>query len=1541
MILEIIAEYVVSNLIDKHRNKMPDQMVKLMMADDSLDALLKKTILPNSLDALKADYPKLQQDEALTEQVIAPAIAHVIYQTIYSGELSDAAAVQSDFEKLLAHDLSRDQGYQLRNLLDDFSEHFRRELAQHQGADGALIMQALNRFRTEVLTRLDALTNVSGSDLVAVFGKSKPRIFLSYARADDEPFVERLYHVLKDKFDVWWDRVSMPSRGLTFLDEIRKAIDDADRLLLVVGPNAITSDNVRAEWQHALSHCIPINPILRLGDFNLLPRELAMIDARDFSDDAVFDAQIELLIGQLEAEPGKLGSVIGAPSLPPQHIPRRNDLKPICDFAVAHTRDVEQAQQMMGVHGMGGVGKSVLVRALLAECDVRRAYPDGIYWITIGKNPRLESRQEQLGVALGDSPANYKNDAQGNRSPLAQMLENRTCLIVLDDVWERASVEAFDALGENCRLLYTTRNGEIALSLGVAQHRLTPMSETEALALLYEWTQSDHPQLPDVADRLGNLPLGLKLAGARIGHGMSVESWLEQFTRIEQIKLGRRSTDPQENLLVSLELSVNELSADDLPLYHALGLFPEGVGISQRMVTLAWQAFDASLTDFDCGEFLSDLVNLALLESAQTEATFQLHTLLRDYNCEKLGTLLPARHAQFIEYLSKPQQTWTDIASALYTEHNEMYLFYHLAYHLDAANYHNELYALLIGSPGWLQTKYQVCVGDTSYVADLELALASYSDPVTDSQIIEVIELITARQLVNARTDKYHDEMLCALVWLDQVEEAISSTRLRPNIKKRFYGLLKIYQTLKERDQPFHWLLDELQQTAYLIGDIRDKDHALYELATSLAQGGEYIHAQQVMRQIDSEFTQAYALHEVAESLIQAGERGAALQLLIRSEHLSKQIDNHDDQVKILTNLAVCLSQAGEREEALRVLDHVHELVPQLYGFSQSRIFHNLAVSLVQVGEYERSIQIVQQIDDTSNQVEALSALAVCLAQAGEYERAIQITQQIDSSARSYALHALAVILAKAGEYEKSERVAKRIDSASYQMQALSELAICLSQAGEREAALGIFDQAEQVAPNIEHHESSALLQLAVALAQINERDAAWRIFEDLASSEPAANLLVHDEDEKLTRLAVSFAQAKEYVRAEQVVKVLFFQEQAMGWLAASLAQEGEYAHAEQIAQKIEIQKHQVESQFELVTMLARANEREAALRLFNHTQQLIKQIENEHYPGSVAGELAVELAQANEREAALRLFDHSVRVAQRIESWKNKMKELLALKESLNQVGEYARAEQIDIPYEHMGDFLVEVENFDAGTYVATVMQPGKFELSLTAIQPDQDQQVFGLSERAISLIEQGAYAHAEQVAGQIENAYKQAEVLSKLIVTLVKEGSYTRAVQLVKQIGKDQSQILSKLVISLVEIGEYELAEQIVKQIKEAYYQAEALAKLVVIMVQEGNYARAVELAQQIKDMDRKPSALRELAISLMQNDQYVWSLIALGPRDIPEYIQFLNELRVPITQYFNENIWYEFMTKTLQIICWERQEWQPVLDVFAAIVEKRNHT
>lgn len=154
-----------------------------------------------------------------------------------------------------------------------------------------------------------------------------PRIFLSYGRGDDEPFVERLHRALTDRgFDVWWDRVDMPSRELTFLHEIREAIAARQRLLLVVGPHAASSDYVLQEWQFALEADKVVTPILRLGDYPLVPDELKLLHCEDFRDDDRFEFHLENLARQLAAPPPPLGKLIAVPSLPPHYLARPDRL---------------------------------------------------------------------------------------------------------------------------------------------------------------------------------------------------------------------------------------------------------------------------------------------------------------------------------------------------------------------------------------------------------------------------------------------------------------------------------------------------------------------------------------------------------------------------------------------------------------------------------------------------------------------------------------------------------------------------------------------------------------------------------------------------------------------------------------------------------------------------------------------------------------------------------------------------------------------------------------------------------------------------------------------------------------------------------------------------------------------------------------------------------------------------------------------------------------------------------------------------------------
>ena len=96
------------------------------------------------------------------------------------------------------------------------------------------------------------------------------KVFISFARKDDEPFAKKLHNDLtKRSFEIWWDSESLHSVQLTFHQQIKDAIRSTiDRLIYISGPAAAISEYVQEEWQCALEFEKPVIPLLRLGVYN-------------------------------------------------------------------------------------------------------------------------------------------------------------------------------------------------------------------------------------------------------------------------------------------------------------------------------------------------------------------------------------------------------------------------------------------------------------------------------------------------------------------------------------------------------------------------------------------------------------------------------------------------------------------------------------------------------------------------------------------------------------------------------------------------------------------------------------------------------------------------------------------------------------------------------------------------------------------------------------------------------------------------------------------------------------------------------------------------------------------------------------------------------------------------------------------------------------------------------------------------------------------------------------------------------------------------
>jgi hypothetical protein len=99
-----------------------------------------------------------------------------------------------------------------------------------------------------------------------------------------------------------------------------------------------------------------------------------------------------------------------------------------------------------GLHGAGGFGKTRLATWLCHQPEIKRRFPGGLLWVTVGQEVHgadLAERINDLAVALGGQrPAISDPDVAG--AELGRLLELREpVLLVIDDVWDAAQLRPF------------------------------------------------------------------------------------------------------------------------------------------------------------------------------------------------------------------------------------------------------------------------------------------------------------------------------------------------------------------------------------------------------------------------------------------------------------------------------------------------------------------------------------------------------------------------------------------------------------------------------------------------------------------------------------------------------------------------------------------------------------------------------------------------------------------------------------------------------------------------------------------------------------------------------------------------------------------------------------------------------------------------------------------------------------------------------------------------------------------------------------------
>lgn len=413
-----------------------------------------------------------------------------------------------------------------------------------------------------------------------------------------------------------------------------------------------------------------------------------------------------------------------APPLPAHFVPRPDVTDALTARLLSNAPDRPGVLVVSAIHGLGGIGKSILAAALCHSPEVQARFPDGILWATLGQKPEQLPLLTAWIQALGDYQVR-PTTSEAASTHLRTLLHDKAALLMVDDVWDAGPVRPFLVGGPRCRVLITTRRADVTDEVGADLHELNVMTPEQSLALLAArlgraLENVERPDALRLAKAVGHLPLALELAAVRVQAGAAwadLQAAIEaEVVRLEVLEGPRGRRLGENRLEASLNLSLDALRRDDEAAWRAfawLGVLPEDAVIAAPMAASLWEVSQAEATDL-----LELLWNDSLLLprkslwlDGRTWPTYQLHDLLHDlarrlvarFTSDDPHIALSEAHAALLRrYRAKARDgQW-------HTLPDDGYIHRKLIWHMQRAGQHGEIWSLFKeqtagGKSGWFE----------------------------------------------------------------------------------------------------------------------------------------------------------------------------------------------------------------------------------------------------------------------------------------------------------------------------------------------------------------------------------------------------------------------------------------------------------------------------------------------------------------------------------------------------------------------------------------------------------------------------------------------------------------------------------------------------------------------------------------------------------------------------------------------------------------------------------------------------------------------
>ncbi|KMT13044.1 hypothetical protein BVRB_4g087580 [Beta vulgaris subsp. vulgaris] len=308
-----------------------------------------------------------------------------------------------------------------------------------------------------------------------------------------------------------------------------------------------------------------------------------------------------------------------------------------------------QENHIIGVYGMGGVGKTTLLMKIHDELLTNSDLYGRVYWVTVSQNWSVHKLQGDIAKVLG--LGSLEEDDKRKRAAILhkKIVANGLTVLILDDMWKQFSEnDVGNPLeGSSCKTILTTRSLEVCRRMGCKDFVIKAeiLHEVEAWELFvdnlghYDTLTMEAKEIArDVAKECGGLPLAITTMACCMRDIVDIHEWKNALKDLKDV---RGQVDMEDDVLRVLQYSYDRLN-DKLVQNCFLSciLYPEDKKIKRTTLIDLW-INEGLLDEMESMEeqvnkgysVLNKLANWCLLESTfdlDEEECVKMHDLIRD-----------------------------------------------------------------------------------------------------------------------------------------------------------------------------------------------------------------------------------------------------------------------------------------------------------------------------------------------------------------------------------------------------------------------------------------------------------------------------------------------------------------------------------------------------------------------------------------------------------------------------------------------------------------------------------------------------------------------------------------------------------------------------------------------------------------------------------------------------------------------------------------------------------------------------------------------